>query len=349
MAQSSSLRAVVVTDWERCPRGVLWVNELEALGVDFKLIRLADSLVSESRQDPTSLIRDLEARQVLILNFDCINGDPAFGSDIALDWFRYRYPELLKWVEDGGILIVEGQAMLAVPTQASYDALFGDRELRVSGPSVTPLPGLEFERTGGECRVTRQACKYGFFVKYGLCTGTGELRCTDNRTIADFFPGNARFMLSAANDIYEWKLLYRGWFRVLAPWCRFRWIPLIVTNRKKFGFDHPVLLAAGHGRGVMFVSTMWLAGTGQTAIIRSLLEWNPRNNPLPEPRRRKIIEVAVSAAISAIAAWLISDVLKIKGAGSVAVRTFLSLALWAAYWLVRTIGPFLWKIVTEFI
>lgn len=272
----------------------------------------------------------------MILNFDCINGDPAFGSDIALDWFRYRYPELLKWVTDGGILIVEGQAMLAVPTQASYDALFGDQELRVSRPSVKPIPGLEFERTGGECRITRQACKYGLFAKYGLCSGPGELRCTVNRTIADFFPGNARFMLSAANDAFEWKLLYRGWFRVRTPWCRFRWIPLIVTNRKKFGFDHPVLLAAGHGRGVMFVSTMWLAGTGQTPIIRSLLEWNPRDNHLPEPHRRTILEAIVSAAISAIVAWLISDVLTIKGVGSVAVRTFLTLALCAAYWGMAT-------------
>jgi hypothetical protein len=45
MAQSSSLRAIVVADWERCPRGVLWIADLGALGVDVKLIRLADSLV----------------------------------------------------------------------------------------------------------------------------------------------------------------------------------------------------------------------------------------------------------------------------------------------------------------
>ncbi len=312
-------KVLVVTDWERCSRGVLWKEDLRDLSDDIREIRLADSLTSQTRGDPTSLFQALETYQVLILNFDCINGDPAFGSDVALDWFKHRHPELLQWIAGGGIMIVEGQAMLAVPTQSSYDALFGRRELRVSGPSVKPIPAVEMERTGAECQVTAEARTYKLFP------GLNKLRCTSNRTIGDAFPGNSRLMIGSVNEICDWKMLYRGWFPRLPSFGRrFRWTPLIRTERKKYGFSHPTLLAAPHGAGIMFVSTMVLAGTGQQLVIRGLVNWNASDNQLPRFEEHKseipekIISAVISAAAAAVSAFLIQKKIVLGGKWTIA-------------------------------
>jgi hypothetical protein len=342
MAEAPQPRVIVVTDWKRCSRGVLWGPELAKVTPNVRQVPLADWLTGQGGENPASLIQALEASDVLILNFDCINGDPAFGSDVAQDWFRYRRPEIFQWVAEGGILIVEGQAMLAVPAQAAYDALLGPGELRVSGPSEKFMPWLEQKRTGGTCHVTAQARKHGFFP------GSNLLHCITDSAMDHRFPGRAGFMLSLANRKYDWRMLYRGWFpRVPTFRRRFNWVPLIKTEGERF--NHAVLLAARHGKGVMFASTMWLAGTGQTPIIQRLVEWNPAATPLQTRGRAfPIFDKALSAAISGLAAWGTSR-LGFTANWRPGMQALSIVLLWAGYFLGVLAVKFVYRTVLEFI
>jgi hypothetical protein len=353
-------KVVVVADWKRCTRAVHWQDELTTLNPDvideFLVFPLADSLAPitpEATQSvapitPVSLLQALATRQVLVLNFDSINGDPGFGSDIALDWFRHRYPELLHWVAQGGILIVEGQTMLSVPTQASYDALFGHRELRVSGPSEKLVPGVEWRKIGGDCKITSKARKYKLFED--IKPGSHTITCPRDLTLDYFFPGNAKLMLSSASALPSWRLLYRGWFSKLPVFRRqFRWVPLIETAHRRF--NQAVLKGARHGKGVMFVSTMFLAGTAQTKLIRDLLTWNARENPLPTlgPWQRKLMDKGIQALIPIIAAVIVTEVLGLRYGWEIWWRWLLWVGFSVASWLVILLAQWLWRTVCDFL
>ncbi len=332
-------RALIVADWERLSRAVHWEDDLRELQPhiisEAKVIRLADS--------PASLLRELVNWDILILNFDSINGDPIFGSDAALAWFRHRDPELLGWVAKGGILIVEGQTMLSVPTQESYDALFGQAELRVSGPSVKPVPGLEEDKTGGHCKITNKAKRYNLFP------GATKITCTEGLRVDHFFPYPANLALSTTNEVSNWSLLYRGWFsRLPAISGRFRWVTLVETDDRQI--NQRVLVGAGYGKGATFVSTMLLAGTGQTRnLIRSLVQWNPDDNPLPKPwwQPQKALRWAAAPLFSAVASVITTEVLKLTGVRRVGSQWLWAGGLTVALTLVISITRWIWRAVSE--
>src|SRR5262249_39126034 len=151
-------------------------------------------------------------------------------------------------------------------------------------------------KIGGDCKITSKASKYHLFED--VEPGSRTIMCPSGLTLDYFFPGDAKLMLSGASAQSSWRLLYRGWFSRLPVFHRqFRWVPLIKTAHRRF--NQTVLMGARHGKGVMFVSTMFLAGVGQTELIRDLLEWNPRENPLPTagPWQRNLMDKGIQALI----------------------------------------------------
>lgn len=291
------LRVGVIADWEQCSRGLFWDNVLTELQpqlrTELTIYRVADRVGNKNLtskhdiNDPASSASDesdisnffVQDCDVLIVNWDAINGDPDFGADFALRWIEHRLPEILIWVRNGGILIIEGQAKLSIPCQSSYDAILGASELAVSGPEneLNPVSSF-FARTGKECRMTNEAKSSELFDSLDVLYPPENVPKHE-----DMFPGPAEKLLVSQIRLQKWDCLYRGWFRLrLFSRMRMRWVPLVKTVGRKW--DHPVMLVARHGRGAVFASTMLLASTRQVALIEALLKSSGAVGSLPKPR-----------------------------------------------------------------
>lgn len=286
MPASDELVVAIARDWERCKRGVIWrhcLKELPGLRTTVCEYGLADepgllALGSEEKL----FVEQIRESQILVINWDAANGDPDFGADFAQRWFQHRRPDLLSWVDKGGILVIEGQATLGVPTQAAYDAILDYGEVFVCGPEDPLRPELQRRRYGFACRLTRRAQKSELFRP--LAYGDFDSRDT-TCTFGDMLPKLASRVVTPDLGDLKWNMMYRGWFR----WTPLRerrldWVPLVKTADRRWQsgrFNHTVLIGARHGKGVIFATTMLLASSGQAALIKCLLGAYGRANELP--------------------------------------------------------------------
>lgn len=259
----------VITDWARSARGNGWTALLKSLdegGLANRVIELplSDLLVAPPPPSQRFVAQDLD---VLVVNWDAANGDPEFGSHLVQRWLSHRRPELLLWVKDGGILIIESQAVLSVPDQASYDALLGRGELPVCGPENPLNPTAQVARMGPRCRKTRHMPD-----SHGFEDVPAELTIKGVVTHERLFPGAASKLLTAHIADTNWQdVLYRGWFRTRLFGPRmFRWVTLIKTDRRR-GVNHATLKVAKVGQGAIFATTLFLATTEQRQLVRAML------------------------------------------------------------------------------
>lgn len=273
----------VLVDWARSARGNGWTALLASLdesGFANTAIELpiSDLLVKPPPPSQRFLTQDLD---VLIINWDAANGDPEFGSHLAQRWLSHRRPELLLWVKDGGILIVESQAVLSVPDQASYDALIGHGELPVCGPENPLNPAEQLARMGPRCCKTRHMPD-----SHGFEDVPAELTIKGVVTHEQLFPGGASKLLTAHIADTNWQdVLYRGWFRarVFGPRI-FRWVTIVKTDRRK-GINHATMKVAKVGQGAIFATTMFLATTEQRQLVRAMLHCVRNTGHLKTPPR----------------------------------------------------------------
>jgi len=218
---------------------------------------------------------------VLIVNWDAANGDPEFGSHLALQWLEHRRPEILLWVRDGGILIIEGQAVLSVPSQRAYDGLVGPFELPVCGPEDPQNPARQGARIGDRCRKTKRAP-----TASGFDNVPDKMQIRGDQTQAALFPGAAIDLLTAHIRNTAWdRALYRGWFRRVLPWNRsLPWVSIVETADRDLGKNHSTMQVAKVGQGAIFATTMFLATTRQDELVLALLNCANRNTAhLPRP------------------------------------------------------------------
>jgi hypothetical protein len=144
----------------------------------------------------------IEDCDVLIINWDCANGDSAFGSDYTLQYFqtqgRVRIQELLQ---RGGIVICECQTIKGVPVQAAYDAIFGAGEVQAFSDVV-----LEPERRGSEARVVKR------FAHHPVLTGLHKIEAKYvDRSEKKFACPPARGECKRIMDTYPDSAWF-GWF-----------------------------------------------------------------------------------------------------------------------------------------
>lgn len=88
-------------------------------GAIFNFISISESIASG--QDPSSELFDKEKTDVIIINWDAINTDPVYGSNIAREFFHHYVPDMNDWASQGGILIVEDQLAGCRLVQTAYD------------------------------------------------------------------------------------------------------------------------------------------------------------------------------------------------------------------------------------
>ena len=286
MPSSTALKVTIATDWARCRRGVLWSDCLQQLGemsLDVREYGLADQVDRLTASTGEKLfVEEIQDSQILVVNWDAANGDPDFGADFTLRWFEHRGPEMLSWVDDGGILIIEGQASLGTPTQAAYDAILDPGEVDVCGPENPLRPELQPRRYGHLCRVTSRAQKSDLF-KALIAPDLDSRDVT--RNYDEMLPGPASRVLTRDLGKLKWNMMYRGWFR-WNPLARRRlhWVSIVRTADRRWWkgtFNHTVMLGAQHGRGAIFVTTMFLASSSQTELIACLFGAHGRAQAMP--------------------------------------------------------------------
>jgi hypothetical protein len=203
---------------------------------------------------------------LLVISYDSANGDPAFKSDVTLQYLetqaRVRIHELLA---DGGTVLAECQTAQGVPVQKAYDAIFGGGELSVS-VDVPP----EGERRGASARIAKRFANHPLLV--GMPGTVHEnYQPAGERIFYDRFAKNPPDS-SYIFDKHKHSLWF-GWF----SWWGRDWVPLLyadvphsyrLRNGRGVG-PAPILLAKVERNGLLLASTMWLAGARCTQLIEN--------------------------------------------------------------------------------
>jgi hypothetical protein len=163
------------------------------------------------------------------------------------------------------------------------------------------------------CRVTRAGRRCQSFE--GL--EQADLDSTNvSRTYDEMFSDGARRLLTRELENRASNALYRGWFS-WHPLRRHRlhWIPLIKTARRKQekGWkDHPTMLVAQHGEGVIFATTMLLASNFRARLVKSMLKASFNLDSLPTRRRPTVVlQRVLSKNVAPLAASLVASPLTI--------------------------------------
>jgi hypothetical protein len=298
---TDTLRVTVIVDREDRHHGQFWTKILKDLrdqrivATAVTLYPLADRLAQPLTHKPVLLELIERGTDVLIVNWDAINGDPDFGGDVALRWFEHRRDAVRRWVKEGGMLIVEGQAAQGVPHDRYYSAILGDGEVRLSGPEDPLDPDAERVRMRGDARMTRITQQSDQFKVLDLIEPRGGLR------FERLFPKKhaGRLVPDYLRGMDMDGLLYRGWFKRNFRRGRLSWVPY-VRRAKRWPTNFSVMLTAKCNKGVIFVTTMLLSATGQTQLIQAMLLSHPKvakADSLPQPGliRRALYRYAAKA------------------------------------------------------
>ncbi|HEX8662908.1 MAG TPA: hypothetical protein VF744_02620 [Beijerinckiaceae bacterium] len=278
-------RIGIVTDWARSARGNEWAKLLKTIQQRFPnemtAYPLADLIVRPLDEKDPSGLHTIRNREILIINWDAANGDPDFGANLALRWIDHRRPELLLWVREGNLLIIESQATLGIPSSEAYGAAVGRGELPVSGPEDPENPLSFKKRIGAKCAKTR-ACP----DSDGFEDVSTTIEAHANIDASRLFPGTATNLLAGQISDLKWgRILYRGWFRRVLPGRRkLRWVSIIRTADRGALREQSTMQVAKVGRGAIFASTMMLSTTDQTDLVIAMFKcMRGQTGHLPKP------------------------------------------------------------------
>ncbi len=307
------LRVTVIVDREDRHHGEFWTEVLADLrnqaivDTTVTLYPLADRLAQPLTQEPALLELIENGTDVLVVNWDAVNGDPDFGGDVALRWFEHRQVALRRWVKEGGMLIVEGQATQGVPDNRYYAAVLGDGEVRLSGREDPLDPDAERVRMRGDARMTRITRKSVRFRVLDLIEPRYGLR------FEQLFPKEhaGRLVPNYLRGMDTDELLYRGWFKRSFRRGTLSWVPY-ARRATWWPTNFPVMLTAKCDKGAIFVTTMLLSATRQVQLIQAMLLTYPKIDSLPQPGvvRRAFYRYAaqsLAGALSGLAVWNPAD------------------------------------------
>jgi hypothetical protein len=237
-------------------RSAQWRPPLEERGLKVEEYCVPDLVKAHA-------ITPIKGADLVVVNWDALNGDPVCEADVTLRFFEsHGKPLLSGLMSNGGVLFCEFQTVYGVPTQASYDALFGKREITV----------LDHVLEQG-ARSGTKAVPFPAFADHPLVPLEGETEAHPDTSVPPF-PG-----LSVTEDRHGILLLEAYppslWFGWFTSWSR-DWIPLLcavlpehvaVSLKTR---NAPILLARTVDRGLMVASTMLVARAGCTKLIDRL-------------------------------------------------------------------------------
>lgn len=95
---------------------------------EFEFVNIAKYLEEKENSNSFLLLNifDRKYTDIIIVNWNSINGDPITGSDKSFLFFKHYEPFMRYWVKKGGIIILEAQTVASMLTQNSYDIFCKD-------------------------------------------------------------------------------------------------------------------------------------------------------------------------------------------------------------------------------
>lgn len=219
---------------------------------NFQFISIRDTLNS----DPCKLldIFSNDVTDIIIFNWDSINGDPLYGSDRAFDFFNHYRPDLNTWVENGGILIVEAQTAAWKLVQNSYN-LFTKNNIKTTKERIRD--------------------KSAYINKKLLNNHPLLKNVSEKIAVQQEFSEQNWFPISCGLCSIEHseERLYQGWFEKYSK----DWEPLIFEMNKK----NPIMLCrlvnkeekVGIKVGAYIITTMYIGASGINQLIENLLDF----------------------------------------------------------------------------
>ncbi len=289
------IKVLIAQDREHRGRGQFWREEFlqynatepgkfQPVADPPVTVHVADDVARRQDSPGKFFLEHLAEANVLIVNWDMANGDPDFGADVAQRWFASHQHNLLTWVQDGGVLVVEGQANMNIPVQAAYEGILGAGEVALCGPESRLDTAASSNRQGRRCRLTRAGRRSKLFEKLWF----DEVTPTRRRTWTDMFlPEAPERDLPSHLRTGDWELAWRGWFRRPFTGRRFSWVPVMRTAGLGWS-NHVTMLVTAYGSGAIFVTTMYLT-LGQPRLTEVFLSCY--NHPERLPQRPRMTEL----------------------------------------------------------
>jgi hypothetical protein len=190
---------------------------------------------------------------LLIVNWDAANGDSLYRGDDTLTYLatRGRVP-IERFLNAGGVLLIESQTAQSRPVQESYDAIFDAREI-----TVGKVEKDEFA-AGTEAHILNSARNHPIVEIFDSASITFDSTVRDDANLFVNVPEEIRarpgYTGLRGSDGNISKKLWFGWF---TKWS-VDWMPLFYVRVGK-NERYPVLLTKAYEGGLIVLSTMWLS------------------------------------------------------------------------------------------
>lgn len=261
-------KVAIVVDQEKHHRSCFWEllyedtdNDLWRLA-DFKLKSVADEL--SKKKNCAGYLFDKEKTDIIIINWDAINGDPVYGSDRAFSLFEHYKPDMTDWMRHGGKIIVESQGASWGALQKAYD-VFSD-----CFPGTHVVVESRLLKTGDEIIVDPSNSNH--YIVRDISDAELILDKKSPFETADWFPHDLN--IPSLREVKEEpRKVYRGWFEEFSGWT-----PLLLT-KDNHDNHKPVMIykafSDGNEGGGCVLTTMFIASSEYIKLIEKLLKWNP--------------------------------------------------------------------------
>ena len=205
---------------------------------------------------------DFETYDVVIFNWDVLNGDPMFRSDRSQQMARHYARDLREFVRGGGLVIMECQAALFSPSQAAYDSV--TQEAGLPRLRVTDSTTVSF---GFSVRPETSLLGRHPFLPVELGRWISAEDC-DWNSREPWFPTSAVSLRTLQAFEGTHHRMYSGGFERAS--LR-HWRPILYAEDGQ----HPVACVYHEpGEGAYLVTTMYLAASNVSGLLRPItLDW----------------------------------------------------------------------------
>jgi hypothetical protein len=229
--------------------------------------RRGDYIVVTELSLPEEVVKakyiDFGRYDVVVFNWDVLNGDPTFSSDRSQNIARYYARDLSKFIDKGGLVIVEAQATLWSPCQEAYDSV-------LVGAGLPRLRVIDSNRIrfGFSVRPNRRLLGQHPFLPQAIGQSIRANLCQWNSK-RPWFPDSSVSLETIQMFVGTRSRMYSGAFSRLKSR---HWQPILFTEDGRF----PVACVYHRGgRGACLVTTMYLAASNVTELLRPMtVDWH---------------------------------------------------------------------------
>lgn len=233
-------------------------EELKGHNIDF--ISISDEINKYFQNDVAHLDPFLPeilfgaSTDILIINWDSINGDPVYGSDKAYAFLNHYKIRMNLWIKEGGIVLLESQSGQHQLVEKAYKIFDTNIEVTTkindgAGP-ITPNKKLQKIEDPILCNIPDN-----FQLKY---KGTFEdpwfpVQCT--------LPG-----IQACDPAVKRRKLWQGWFEKIPN----GWDPIFFNELSK-----PIMIRKYDSNtqnvGACVLSTMYIGSSDFPLLIKNII------------------------------------------------------------------------------